>query len=265
MALNLGLEQKAVLITGASRGIGRAIAEGFARERARLTVVARDPERLDQCRGRLLELGARDVLAVPGNVAVPEDLTGVVEATFGRFGALDVVISNAGGPPSGRFLECTDEMWEEGFQRNFLALVRLARLVMPLMQARRWGRIVQVSSVSARQPIERLTISSALRAGLLGLVRSLATEVAPDNITVNCVLPGYTRTEHVEELAQATAIQRGQSGEQVIQGWMAGIPAGRLAEPAEIADSVLFLASDRAAYITGTALPIDGCFLKGIG
>jgi 3-oxoacyl-[acyl-carrier protein] reductase len=265
MAFNLGLERRAVLVTGASRGIGRAVAEGFAREGARLTVVARDPERLGQVGRELAALGAGDVLTVPGNVAAPDDLHACVSATVERFGSLDVVVANAGGPPSGRFFECTDEMWMEGFQRNFLSLVRLTRLAVPLMRMRSWGRIIQISSVAARQPIEGLTISSSLRAGLLGMVRSLAAELAPNGITVNCILPGYTRTEHVEELAAESAALRGLNPEQTFQNWLANIPAGRLAKPTEIADAVLFLASDRAAYITGSALPIDGGFVKGIG
>ncbi len=265
MAMLLGLEGKAVLVTGATRGIGRAIAEGFARENARLVILARDRERLDDARGQLLTLGAADVVSVAGDVAIADQLAKAVELSITKFGSLSVVVCNAGGPPAGGFGDCTDAMWDEGYQRTFLPLIRLARLALPHMRMAKAGRIIQVSSVAARQPMERLTISSSFRAGLLGVVRSLAAEVAMDNITVNCVLPGFTRTEHVEELAQTMAQQRGCRVHDVLSQWVAVTPAGRLLEPSEIADAVLFLASERATGITGIGLPVDGGFLRGIG
>ncbi|MBI2808722.1 MAG: SDR family oxidoreductase [Planctomycetes bacterium] len=262
--MELGLQGKAVLVTGASRGIGRAVAEGFAREGARLCVVARNVEPLEQLRASLSNLGATEVFAVPGNVALADSLQRIVDSMLERFGGIDIVVSNAGGPPEGWFMECTDSMWQEGFERNFLALVRLARLAIPYMKSRRWGRIIHISSVAARQPIDRLTISSALRAGLLGLIRSLASEMASEGISVNSVLPGFTKTEHVAELATALAAGRQCSVEEVYGEWQRSIPADRLAAPDEIARLVLFLASEHAGYITGTAIPIDGGFVKGI-
>ncbi|GIW70672.1 MAG: oxidoreductase [Planctomycetota bacterium] len=264
--MELGLEGRAVLVTGASAGIGRAIAVAFARERARVAVMARRAELLAELCAELRERhGAPQAVPIAGDVGRAEDLKRAVELARAELGALDVAVSNAGGPPPGAFLECTDAMWQQGFERNFLALVRLARLVIPIMRGRRWGRIVHVSSVAAREPIARLVISSALRAGLLGLVRAIAREHAADGIGISCVLPGYTATERLAELAADLASRRGVSPEAIRAGWCAEIPAGRLGTPEEIADAVLFLASERAGYVNGIGLAVDGGLLRSIG
>jgi 3-oxoacyl-[acyl-carrier protein] reductase len=263
--METGFVNRSVVVTGATRGIGQAIAEAFARAGSRICVVARRPEPLEQLCAALRQLGAGDVFAVPGDVASVACVESVIGQAVCRFGSVEVVVSNAGGPPAGRFLDCTDAMWQEGFDRNYLALVRLARLAIPIMQARRWGRIIQISSVAARQPISTLTISSGLRAGLLGLVRSMANEFSADGITVNCVLPGLTDTEHLREVAEETAKRDGVAPEALHAGWRRDIPAGRLASPDEIARVVVFLASDLAAYVTGTGIAVDGGYLKGLG
>jgi 3-oxoacyl-[acyl-carrier protein] reductase len=261
--MDLGLKDKVVLVTGASAGIGRAVAEAFAREGCRVAVSARRQDALDELAGQLRSLGAADALAVAGDVESTDDIAVVHAAVLSRFDALHVLVNNAGGPPEGAFLECDDAMWEEGFRRNILSAVRFTRLALDPMRRQRWGRVVNVSSVAARQPIDRLTISNALRPGLAGLVRTLANEHGAENITFNNVLPGFTATARVEELASALATARGASMDEVKEGWRASIPAGRLAEPAEIARAIVFLASDAGGYVNGVSLPVDGGWLRG--
>jgi len=177
---------------------------------------------------------------------------------------VDILVCNAGGPPSGVFDEFSPEQWRQAIELNLMSTINLCRAVVPLMQKQRWGRIINITSVSAKQPIDGLILSNMSRAGVLGFSKSLANELARDNITVNCVCPGYTRTERVQELANRMAQRESIAVEAVFQRWEANIPMRRLGEPPELAALVVFLASERASYITGTAIPVDGGYIKGL-
>ena len=262
--MDLGLAGKAVLVTGASAGIGEATARAFAREGARLAIVARRQDVLRRVADELRGLGAPDAHALAGDVSLADDVARVVEQARERLGALHVVVANAGGPPSGPFLELTDAQWREGHERTLMSVVRLARAALPIMRRQRWGRIVTVSSVAARQPIDGLVISNTLRAGLAGLARTIANDFGRDGITIHNVLPGFTATARLDELARKVAAQRGTTIDAVKQAWADDAPAGRLAQPDEIAHAIVFLASEAAAYMNGQSVLVDGGLMRAV-
>jgi 3-oxoacyl-[acyl-carrier protein] reductase len=258
--VNLGLDGKVALVCGGSRGLGRAIAAELAAEGASLALCSRDPERLAAAAG---ELGA-DVLAVPADLAVAGEPTRVVEAVVERFGKLDVLVANTGGPPAGTHDTLSLEDWDRATALLLRSTVELAAAALPGMKERGWGRILAVTSVAVKQPVDNLILSNSLRAAVTGFSKTLAREVAPHGITVNTILPGYTATERVTELNRANAEREGIPPEEVQARLEASIPLGRLAEPAEFAALAAFLASERAGYITGGAFAVDGGWLRGL-
>lgn len=241
--MELGLAGRTAIVCGASSGMGRAIAEALAREGANVAMFAR--------RRDLLEAEAERIggLAVRGDLTVPADLERLVERTLEAFGAVDVLVLNGGGPPAGPALELEDEPLERAVELLLLPPVRLTRLCLPHLERSGRGRVVLVQSTSIREPIENLVLSNAVRPGVAGWAKTLAREVAPKGITVNTIAPGRIDTERL----QALYGHEGPTAEQ-----LATIPLRRLGKPEEIADAVCFLASDRAAYVSGTVLPVDG-------
>jgi 3-oxoacyl-[acyl-carrier protein] reductase len=258
--VNLGLDGKVALVCGASRGLGRAIAAELAAEGAALAVCSRDPERLAAC---ARELGP-DVLAVAADLAVAGEPTRVVDAVVEHFGKLDVLVANTGGPPAGTHDTLSLEDWDRATALLLRSTVELAAAALPGMKARGWGRILAVTSVAVRQPVDNLILSNSLRAAVTGYAKTLSREVAPHGITVNTILPGYTATERVTELNQANAEREGIPVEEVHARLEASIPLARLAEPEEFAALAAFLASERAGYITGGAFAVDGGWLRGL-
>jgi 3-oxoacyl-[acyl-carrier protein] reductase len=258
--VNLGLDGKAALVCGASRGLGRAIAEEFVAEGASVAVCSRDPESIAAAAG---ELGS-EVLAVAGDLAVPGEPTRVVEAAVERFGRLDVLVANTGGPPAGTHDTLSLDDWDRATALLLRSTVELAAAALPGMKERGWGRILVVTSVAVRQPVDNLILSNSLRAGVTGYAKTLAREVAADGVTVNTILPGYTATERVTELNRANAEREGVTPEEVQARLEASIPLGRLAEPREFAALAAFLASERAGYITGSAIAVDGGWVRGL-
>lgn len=251
--MDLGLKGRRALVMGASAGLGRGIAAALAAEGARVAIVARGEEAL---RRTAAEIGA--AVAIPGDMLRPGEGRRVVEeAARALGGAVEIVVTNTGGPPKGAFAELTPAQWQDGFQSLFLAAIEATQAALPGMRAQGWGRVLLVTSVAAREPIEGLTVSNALRAGLLGLVNSVSREVAADGVTVNALLPGYTLTERLAELAG------GKTPAEFFAHLTAQIPAGRLGRPEEQGALAAFLASDRAAYITGQAIACDGGWLRG--
>jgi 3-oxoacyl-[acyl-carrier protein] reductase len=219
---------------------------------------------LDQAAAAIAERSNTRVLAVPADVTVIDDIKRVVDAGIERFGRIDILVTNAGGPPAGRFEQLTREQWEQAIRLTLLSAVELTRQVLPGMKERRWGRILNITSIAVKQPVENLLLSNSLRAGLTGFARTLANEVAADGITVNNVLPGYTRTERLDELAQMMAEKQGISPSEFRGKWEKEIPMGRLGEPREFAAVVAFLASERASYVTGTSIQVDGGWIKSL-
>jgi 3-oxoacyl-[acyl-carrier protein] reductase len=262
--MDLGLKDKVALVAASSQGLGRAVAEELAAEGASLVLCARDPQTLDKTAAAIAERSNVRVLAVPADVTNTDDIKRLVDAGIERFGPIDILVTNAGGPPAGRFEQLTREQWEQAIRLTLLSAVELARQVLPGMKERRWGRILNITSIAVKQPVENLLLSNSLRAGLTGFARTLANEVAADGITVNNVLPGYTRTERLEELAEMMSEKQGISTSEFRGKWEKEIPMGRLGEPREFAALVAFLASERASYITGTSIQVDGGWIKSL-
>ena len=262
--MDLGLKNKVALVAAGSRGLGRAVAEELAAEGASLLLCARDAQTLAETAAAIAESSGAHVLAVPADVTVIDDIKRLVEAGIERFGRIDILVTNAGGPPAGTFDKLTREQWDEAIRLTLLSAVELARQVLPGMKERRWGRIINITSIAVKQPVDGLMLSNSLRAGLTGFARTLANEVAPEGITVNNVLPGYTRTERLEELVEFMAEKQGTSVDEFRGTWEKEIPMGRLGEPRELAATVAFLASERASYITGTSIQVDGGWIRSL-
>jgi 3-oxoacyl-[acyl-carrier protein] reductase len=262
--MDLGLTGKVALVAGGSMGLGRAVAAEFAREGARVAICALDDDELSHAEEYLQGIAGSDVLAVPADLAVPREAAQFVRTVIDRFGTVDVLVNNAGGPPSVSFPDIDDDLWDYGFRLNLMSTIAMTREAVPVMKEKRWGRIINMTSISVKQPIDGLILSNTIRAGVIGLAKTLSNELAPFNITVNSVCPGYTMTDRVKNLAVTVAAKEGVSPETIIGRWEASIPAGRLGTPAEFAALVAFLASERAAYITGTAIQIDGGWYKGV-
>jgi 3-oxoacyl-[acyl-carrier protein] reductase len=256
--VNLGLDGKVSLVCGASRGIGRAIADELAAEGASLALCSRNAERLEA------EAAELDALALPADLSVAGEPTRVVEATVERLGKLDVLVANTGGPPAGTHDTLTLEDWDRATALLLRSTVELATAALPGMKERGWGRILAVTSVAVKQPVDNLILSNSLRAAVTGFAKTLSREVAPHGITVNTILPGYTATERVTELNRANAEREGVDPSEIQARLEASIPLGRLAEPREFAALAAFLASDRASYITGGAFAVDGGWLRGL-
>lgn len=268
--MDLGIKGRTALVTAASRGFGHATAVELAREGARVAMCARDADALrgaaDQVRaaGEEIHGGAGgQVLARTVDVTDLAALAAFVDETRDRFGAVDMLLVNAGGPPAGGFSDLDAEAWEAAWRGTVASAVGACRLVVPEMVERSWGRIVAITSVSVHQPVENLMLSSALRPAVQGLVKTLSDEVADHGVTVNAVAPGFHATSAVDRLIAAKVAQTGCRPEEVVAGWTAAIPAGRLGRPEELAALVTFLMSERAGYITGQSVVADGGWVRG--
>ena len=262
--MDLGLKNRGVIVAASSEGIGRATAEAFAREGAQVAMCARTESTLRQAAAEIQSATGAEVYAEPLDVTDASAVQRFTENVAKRFGRIDVCITNAGGPPAKNFLSVSADEWRKAMDMNFLSVVYLAKAVIPHMQRHRWGRIITITSVSVKQPITDLVMSNAVRAGVVGLVKSLSNEFGKDGILVNNVAPGYTATERLKELAGVRALAAGTSPEAVYGQWSAEIPLRRVGQPQEIADAILWLASERASYLTGQTLLIDGGIYKGL-
>jgi 3-oxoacyl-[acyl-carrier protein] reductase len=257
------LDGRVALVTGASTGMGFSAARALARRGARLAISSRGGSKLERAHNELLEAGGQ-VEAFSADVASADSLRRLVQQTERALGPVEILVANGGGPPPKRAIDLEDRDWHEAIPLCFLFVPRLCQLVLPEMRRRGWGRIVAINSVSARQPIPALALSNALRPAVLGYLKTLSAEVAHEGVTVNAVLPGYTRTDRQEELALDRARRSGRKAEEILEGWAAEIPIRRLAEPAEIAEVIAFLCSPAASYLTGQAVTVDGGFVRGI-
>ena len=262
--MDLGLRGKTALVAAASRGLGRAVAYELAAEGARVMMCARGSEALERARTELAEETGSDVRAVAADLSDLEQIARVVRETMDAFGRVDILVTNAGGPPAGPFDAHGWDAWERAVNLTLRSAVELTRAVLPGMRERKWGRIINITSIAVKQPVDNLILSNSVRSAVTGLARTLANEVATAGITVNNILPGYTRTERVEELADANAKKEGVSRQDVLARFEREIPMKRLGEVKEFAALAAFLASERASYITGQSIPVDGGWIRGL-
>ncbi len=262
--METGLKNRVALIAGASQGLGKAAALGFAAEGAHLALCARNAENLTQLAEEIRKQYKVQVYTQAVDVRDSSAIENFVANSARIFDAVDICVPNAGGPPARDFLETSDAEWDDAFRLNLRSSAVFSRVVIPHMQRRRWGRIVMISSITVRQPQPQLVLSNAIRTGILGLVRTLATDFGPDGITVNNVAPGYTATDRLIELAAHRAATSGKPVQDIESVWIEQIPLGRLGKPEEVADAIVWLASERASFITGQTVLVDGGMYKGL-
>ena len=261
--MNLELKGRAALVNGASSGIGEAVARALAAEGVNLILCARNGEKLAAKAAAIAaEFG---VQAVPhaADVAAEDAAAGAVGEALARFGRLDILLNNGGGPPAGRFDTLNESQWKDAADLLLMSAVRFTRAALPAMKAAHWGRILNVSSVSVKAPIDNLMLSNSLRAAVIGFAKTLSTEVAPYGITVNNLLPGRIHTPRLDYLAEQNA-KNGGTAQQVFEGWVSEIPMGRLGEPQEVGALAAFLASPLAGYLTGQSIAVDGGLLRNL-
>src|ERR1700689_2291588 len=249
--MNLGLKDHVALVAASSQGIGRATAEAFAAEGCRVAMCARNQQTLQTAAEQIRKQYNAEVFAQAFDVTDAAAVSQFVAAVTEKFGGVDICVTTAGGPPAKGFLAASLEEWQRALELNFLSTVYFAREVIPYMQRKRWGRIITLTSITTKQPVTDLVLSNAVRAAVVGLVKSLANEFGKDGILVNNVGPGFTATDRLKELAKARSSATGKPEREILDAWAADAPLKRLGEPRELADTVVWLASDRASYVTG--------------
>ena len=262
--MDLGLRGKIALVAAASQGLGRAVAEELAAEGASLVLCARGEKALNETCEAISAATGANVLPVVGDLSVTADVERIVSEGVARFGQIDILVTNTGGPPAGRFENLSRENWEEATRGLLTSVLDLTRLVLPGMKERRWGRILNITSIASKEPIENLILSNSIRAAVTGFAKTLANEVAEYGVTVNNILPGYTATERVEQLARSIAEKEGVDPAEVRARWEAQIPMKRLGKPEEFAALAAFLVSERASYITGSSIAVDGGWIRSL-
>ena len=262
--MEMGLRNRVAIVAGASQGIGRATAEAFAAEGCRVAICARNAASLKAAAEAITKKHGVEVLDQAVDVTDASAVHGFVEAVINKFGSADICVTNAGGPPAKGFMAASLEDWRKAVDANFLSAVYFAREVIPHMQRKHWGRIITITSITTKQPVTDLVLSNAVRTSVVGLVKSLANEFGKDGILVNNVGPGFTATDRLKQLAKTRAQNSGQKEEEIFAGWAADAPLKRVGEPREVADAIVWLASERASYITGQTLLVDGGAYKGL-
>ena len=263
--MDLGLHDKVAIVMAASKGLGRACATALAAEGARVTIGARGAQALEKTAQEIQQATRSRVLALPTDVTKAEDVEAIVTATVREFGRIDILVNNAGGPPAGKFESFGDAQWQAAFELNLLSTVRMVRLVLPHMRKTGSGRIITIVSTSVKQPIDGLLLSNAIRSGVVGLAKTLSVELAPDSITVNNVCPGRILTDRLHQIYHINErVQQGVSEEAVFKEMAQDIPMGRVGKPEELGALVAFLASQQAAYITGTTIQVDGGLVRSL-
>jgi 3-oxoacyl-[acyl-carrier protein] reductase len=262
--MDLGIKDRVALVAASSQGLGKAVAFGLAREGAKLALCSRDLKAVEATAEAIRKETGAEVFATATDVTKEDQVRRLVEQTIERFGRIDICVTNAGGPPAKPFAGTTTEEWRRAVDANLLSAVFFAHQVLPGMRAQRWGRLITITSLTVKQPVDNLVLSNSVRAAVAGLVKTLSNEYGPDNVLINNVCPGYTATDRLGELSSTLAKSSGVDPRQIEQRWTSQIPLGRLARPDEFADMVVFLCSERASYVTGQSIAVDGGFAKGL-
>jgi len=262
--MDLGLKNRVALVAASSQGIGLATAEAFAAEGCRVAMCARNRQTLEAAAEKIRTQHHAEVFADAVDVTDSSAVSRFVAAVAAKFGAIDICVTNAGGPPSKGFLAASLDDWQRAIDANFLSTVYFAREVIPHMQRQRWGRILTITSITTKQPVADLVLSNAVRAAVVGLVKSLANEFGKDGILVNNVGPGFTATDRLKGLAKARSTASGKTEQELYDAWAADSPLKRLGDPRELAETIVWLASERASYITGQTVLVDGGIYKGL-
>ncbi len=262
--MDLGIKGRVAVVAASSKGLGKAVALGLAREGAKLALCARTDSTLQDTVDEIRRDAGADVFAAPIDVTDQQQVRHFVAAAAKHYGKIDICVTNAGGPPAKPFSETSVEDWQAAVNLNLMSTLYFAREVLPLMQKQKWGRLITITSASVKQPIDNLILSNSVRSAVSGLAKSLSNEYGKDNVLVNNVCPGYTLTSRLEELSARLSKAENVDPQKIQERWASQIPMGRLGRPEEFANLVVFLASERASYITGVSIAVDGGFIKGI-
>ncbi len=261
--MDLHLNGKRALVTGASRGLGFAVGLGLAREGCRVALNARDPQRLEAAARTLREETGLEAAVIPADVTGPENPARIVQQAVEALGGLDLLVTNAGGPPPGKFEEFDEAAWQQAIELSFMSHVRLIRAALPHLRKSEAPSVLTITSITVKQPLPSLVLSNSVRAATVGLTKTLALELGGEGIRFNSILPSWTTTERVVELMTHRARLNGTSVEEEIRKQAAQSPLGRMARPEEFANAAVFLLSPAASYLTGVMLPVDGGMYKG--
>jgi len=262
--MDFGLTGKVAIVTASSRGIGRATAEVLAAEGARITICARTAEDVTRAAEQIRARTGAEILAVQADLTKAEDIQGLVRRTVEAYGAVNVRVNNAGGPPAGGFDDMTDVEWQAAFELTLLSVVRMVREVRPYMRQAGGGAIINLQSTSVKVPLDNLILSNAIRTGVIGLAKSLSVELARDKVRVNNVLPGAILTDRQREMLALQSKRTGRTVEEVVRLREATIPLGHFGDPEDVANMIVFLASDRAKYVTGVTVQVDGGLARSL-
>lgn len=253
--MDLGIKNKIAFVASSSQGLGKSVALELALEGAQVIISSRNPANLEKTKQEIQENTNTEIFSVAGDLSVTADRERIIHTVLEKFAKVDILVTNTGGPPSGKFESFSQEDWEKAYHQLLVPVVGLVQGFLPGMKTQRWGRIVAITSMAVKQPVSNLVLSNSVRASVAGLVKTLSNELASYGITVNNVLPGYTETDRLKELLKDEA---------AYSAAKAQVPLGRIGKPEEFAAAVAFLASERAAYITGVSLAVDGGWIKGL-